>query len=175
MANFISFTGKVYEVSEKGEWINGRVGVEITGDFIEAVTCRVSVSSVSKYASSATKNVGFTMPSQLLSWTDGEGGIKYPNLLVLQDNSVEDTEIFALSLSKPINSEYGDIKKCTISIVDDNEIIVPTEITNIIYNKVIVSNTLPNSEPEQDREIFISKLTNPERAIQPTLREKRLG
>jgi hypothetical protein len=165
MVNYVSFTSEVYEISESGEWQNERVGVERTGDLTGAVTCRISVSSVSKYAHSATKNVDFTMPSQLLSWNDGEGGIKYPSLLILQDNQLEDTEIFALSISKPTNSEIGTIKKCTISIIDDEQIIVPNEITNIISNKVTISSNLPNSEAEQDGEIFISELINPERAI----------
>jgi Concanavalin A-like lectin/glucanases superfamily/Calx-beta domain len=153
MAGKISFVNDIYNVSENGTWLNGKPQIERTQDFTGAVTVRVSVSSASKTGNKATKDSDFTVPSQLLSWNDGELGNKEVNLSILQDNIIESDEVFLLSLTKITNAEYGDRKKCTVIISDDSN----QQPVSSGINVTIGSDYPVTTPPQSTGEIFIAQ------------------
>lgn len=120
-AGKLSFTASEYKVNEKGEWVGLKPAVERTEGTVGQVLIRVSNTSSSALGR-GTRNEDYLVPgtSEILTWADGESGIKYIEFAVKDDLLVEGEESIPLSLSSIQGAEYGSIKNSKVVIIDDD-------------------------------------------------------
>ncbi|MGL4500845.1 MAG: hypothetical protein ACRCU2_17380, partial [Planktothrix sp.] len=109
-------------------YIGAKVSVERTEGNAGLVSVKVTNSSASTLGR-ATRKLDFlpvhpttsTGSSQLLTWNDGEDGIKTLEFTIIQENLVEGDEFIPLSLgSYKGGAVAGAIPKCNLIIVDDD-------------------------------------------------------
>ncbi|VXD15498.1 hypothetical protein [Planktothrix paucivesiculata] len=127
-AGKLSFTQTEFRIREDGTYIGAKVSVERTEGNVGLVSVKVTNSSASSLGR-ATRKLDFlpinpttsTGSSQLLTWADGEGGIKTLEFTIIQENLVEGDEFIPLSLgSYKGGAVAGEIPKCSLIIVDDD-------------------------------------------------------
>ncbi|CAD5988686.1 ProA (plasmid) [Planktothrix tepida] len=120
-AGKLSFTASEYKVNEKGEWQGLKPAVERVEGTVGQVSIRVSNTSSSALGR-GTRNEDYLVPGtgEILTWADGESGIKYIEFAVKDDFLVEDKESVPLSLSSIQGAEYGSIKNSKVVIIDDD-------------------------------------------------------
>lgn len=135
-AGKLGFTQAEYKVSEDGTLITSKVAVERLEGVDGPVSVKVTNSSSSATAGRATRKVDFvalnplttTATSQLLSWADQEGGVKFCEFTIINDDIAEGDERIPLSLGTYAGGAApGAIVKAVLIIVDnDGEIPTPT-------------------------------------------------
>ena len=127
-AGKLSFTQTEFRIREDGTYIGAKVSVERTEGNTGLVSVKVTNSSASSLGR-ATRKLDFlpinpttsTGSSQLLTWEDGEDGIKTLEFTIIQENLVEGDEFIPLSLgSYKGGAVAGEIPKCNLIIVDDD-------------------------------------------------------
>jgi hypothetical protein len=127
-AGKLSFTQTEFRIREDGTYIGAKVSVERTVGTTGIVSVKVTNSSASSLGR-GTRKLDFlpinpttsTGSSQLLTWADGEDGIKTLEFTIIQDNLVEGDEFIPLSLgSYKGGAKAGAIPKCSLIIVDDD-------------------------------------------------------
>ncbi|HAO11462.1 MAG TPA: hypothetical protein DCQ51_09895 [Planktothrix sp. UBA8407] len=130
-AGKLSFTQIEYRLRENGQYETTKVSVERTEGTTGIVSVKVTNSSASSLGR-ATRKLDFlaenpttsTGSAQLLTWADGEGGIKTLDFTIIMENLVEGDEFVPLSLgSFKGGAVAGDIPKCNLIIVDDDSAI----------------------------------------------------
>jgi hypothetical protein len=127
-AGKLSFTQTEFRVREDGTYIGAKVSVERTVGTTGLVSVKVTNSSASSLGR-GTRKLDFvadnpttsTGSAQLLTWADGEDGIKTLEFQIIQENLVEGDEYVPLSLgSFKGGAVAGEIPKCNLIIVDDD-------------------------------------------------------
>ncbi len=127
-AGKLSFTQTEFRVREDGTYIGAKVSVERTEGTDGIVSVKVTNSSASSLGR-GTRKLDFVPidptttsgSAQLLTWADGEGGIKTLEFQIIQENLVEGDEFVPLSLgSFKGGAVAGEIPKCNLIIVDDD-------------------------------------------------------
>ncbi|HEY9863073.1 MAG TPA: hypothetical protein V6D21_02725 [Candidatus Obscuribacterales bacterium] len=120
-AGKLGFTASEYKVNEKGEWQGLKPGVERVEGTVGQVSVRVANTSSSSLGR-GTRNEDYLVPGtgEVLTWADGESGIKYIEFAVKDDFLVEGEESIPLSLGSIQGAEYGTIKSSKVVIIDDD-------------------------------------------------------
>jgi hypothetical protein len=126
-AGKLSFTQTEFRVREDGTYIGAKVSVERTVGTTGIVSVKVTNSSASSLGRGTRKldflpiNSTTSGSAQLLTWADGESGIKTLEFTIIQENLVEGDEFVPLSLgSFKGGAVAGEIPKCNLIIVDDD-------------------------------------------------------
>ena len=128
VAGKLSFTQTEFRVREDGTYLGSKVSVERTEGNTGLVSVKVTNSSASSLGR-GTRKLDFVADNptttsgsaQLLTWADGEGGIKTLEFTIIQENLVEGDEFVPLSLgSFKGGAAAGAIPKCNLIIVDDD-------------------------------------------------------
>ena len=127
-AGKLSFTQTEFRIREDGTYIGAKVSVERTVGTTGLVSVKVTNSSASSLGRGTRKLDFFpinpittTGSAQLLTWADGESGIKTLEFTIIQENLVEGDEFVPLSLgSFKGGAVAGEIPKCNLIIVDDD-------------------------------------------------------
>ncbi|MBG0748518.1 MAG: hypothetical protein I4E98_18285, partial [Planktothrix agardhii KL2] len=126
-AGKLSFTQTEFRVREDGTYIGSKVSVERTVGNTGIVSVKVTNSSASSLGRGTRKldflpiNSTTSGSAQLLTWADGEDGIKTLEFTIIQENLVEGDEFVPLSLgSFKGGAVAGEIPKCSLIIVDED-------------------------------------------------------
>ena len=126
-AGKLSFTQTEFRVREDGTYIGAKVSVERTVGTTGIVSVKVTNSSASSLGRGTRKldflpiNSTTSGSAQLLTWADGEDGIKTLEFTIIQENLVEGDEFIPLSLGTfKGGAVAGAIPKCNLIIVDDD-------------------------------------------------------
>ena len=126
-AGKLSFTQTEFRVREDGTYIGAKVSVERTVGTTGIVSVKVTNSSASSLGR-GTRKLDFvadnpttsTGSAQLLTWADGEDGIKTLEFQIIQENLVEGDEFIPLKLGSFKGAVAGAIPECSLIIVDDD-------------------------------------------------------
>lgn len=122
----VEFTLAEYRVKEDGTWLTERPSIIRTGG-TESCSVKVSNTSSSTIEGRGTRDKDYLAPaSTIVSFANGETGIKYIDFVINQDNLDEQDEFVPLSLSLVSGIEtLGAIKSSRVTIFDDDETIPP--------------------------------------------------
>ena len=128
-AGKLSFTQTEFRIREDGTYIGAKVSVERTVGTTGIVSVKVTNSSASSLGRGTRKLDFFpinpittTGSAQLLTWADGEDGIKTLEFTIIQENLVEGDEFVPLKLGSFKGAVAGAIPECNLIIVDDDGI-----------------------------------------------------